>query len=353
MLKNKLRGIWIGVTAALFVVGSAVTAYAETQISEIRVNFKNNYDSDGGTILEPNVTAGGSHYEVTGVEWSKDLEKWKPGSKITATVYLSASDGYNFRSSYKSSKATVSGGDFISAKRDDEDGSLKVKASYYPVVQLGMTEKAGWSDAAKTRAIWKKVPYATAYQLRLYHGDDEYVTTLTLEGTNVDLTQHIKKEGNYFYEVRATSKDSSDANYMRSGAYVTSEDSFLDNLGETGGRWRETRDGRRYTDDQGVEAVNGWRYILGTWYYFDENGYAVSGWRFVNDKWYYMDADCKMHTGWLNLGDKWYYLDTTGAMLTGWQQITPTDWYYFYDDGSMAANTMVDGAVLTESGRRQ
>ncbi len=66
-------------------------------------------------------------------------------------------------------------------------------------------------------------------------GDDEYVTTLTLEGTNVDLTEYITKEANYFYEVRATSKNSTDAGYRRTGDYVTSEDSFVDNLGEVGG----------------------------------------------------------------------------------------------------------------------
>ena len=73
-----------------------------------------------------------------------------------------------------------------------------VKVNYYPVVQLGQTEKAGWSDSTRTKAVWKKVPYATAYQLRLYRGDDEYVTTLTLEGTNVDLTGVYHKRGQLF-----------------------------------------------------------------------------------------------------------------------------------------------------------
>ena len=60
-----------------------------------------------------------------------------------------------------------------------------------------------------------------------------------------------------------------------------------------------------------MEANNGWRYIQGTWYYFDENGYAATGWRLINGKWYYMNSECKMQTGWLNLNDKWYYTDST------------------------------------------
>lgn len=351
MLKKKLRGVCIGALTALTVAGAAFTAQADTSISDIRVVFTNNFDSAGGKILEPSVRSGGNGYEVGNVSWSKEPDKWKPGNKVTATVTLTADDGRLFYSSYKSKKASVSGADFISAKKD-EDGDLILKASYYPVVQLGTTEKAGWSDATKTKAVWKKVPYASAYQLQLYRGDDERVTTLTLEGTSVDLSEYITKEASYYYEVRATSRGS-DSNYLRSGAYVTSEDTFVDNLGETEGSFYKHRDGYRYIDAQGVEAVNGWRYILGYWYYFDENGYAVTGWREIGGKWYYMDADCKMLTGWLNLDNKWYYTDATGAMLTGWQQTGPSDWYYFYEDGSMASNTVIDNYTLSESGKMQ
>ena len=70
------------------------------------------------------------------------------------------------------------------------------------------------------------------------------MTTLTLEGTNVDLTEYITKEANYFYEVRATSKNSTDAGDRRTGKdHAASEDSFVDNLGEVGGRWRQDRTG--------------------------------------------------------------------------------------------------------------
>lgn len=349
MFRTRAKGLWIGIAAALIIAGGAFTAYADTTISNIRVTFKNNYDSEGGNILEPAVTSG-SGYEVEDVSWKKELDKWSPGSKVTATVILVPNSGKSFSGSYSSKKCSISGAEFISAKKN-EDGNLVVKADYYPVVQLGETEKAGWSDSSKTRAVWKKVPYATAYQLRLYRGDDEYVKTLTLEGTSVDLSEYITKEASYYYEVRATSSNSSDSAYRRSGEYVTSEDAFVDNLGEVGGRWRQERNGYRYTDENGLEAAGGWRYILGKWYYFDEHGYAVTGWRFINGKWYYMDAECKMLTGWLNLNDKWYYTDATGAMAVGWYQMSPTDWYYFYEDGSMAANTEIDGYTIGDDGK--
>ena len=353
MLKGRGKAVWIGVLAMLVVLGSAMTAQAASSIDKIKVTFKNNYASDGGEILEPTVTVGGSGYSVEDISWSKDLTDWKPGTKITATVTLVAEEGKEFRSSYKSSKATVSGADYISAKRQYEDGSVLLKASYYPVVQLGETEKAGWGDTNKTRAVWKKVPYATAYQLKLYRGNDDHVKTLTLEGTNVDLSEYITKEANYFYEVMATSKDSSDANYRKNGQYVTSEDSFMENLGETGGHWSKQKNGNRYTDENGVAAVNGWRYILGTWYYFNESGYAVTGWNLIGDKWYYLNSEAKMQTGWLDQNGTWYYLDSTGAMVTGWQQLSPSIWYYFYEDGKMAANTVIEGYTLGSDGKMQ
>lgn len=352
MFRRRAKGIILMIAAALIVLGTAVTAQADTTISSIRVTFKNNYDSNGDEILEPTISAGGSGYEVGSVEWEKELDKWKPGTKVKVKVTLVPNDGRYFSSSYSSKKATVSGADFTSAKRDEE-GNVVLKANYYPVVQLGQTEKAGWSDSAKTKAVWKKVPYATAYQLKLYRGNDEYVTTVTLEGTSVDLSEYITKEANYFYEVRATSKSSSDANYRRSGEYVTSEDSFVEDLGEVGGRWRQTRDGYRYTDQNGVEAANGWRYILGTWYYFDANGYAMTGWQSIDGKWYYMDADCKMRTGWLDLDGKWYYADPTGAIVIGWYQMSPTEWYYFNEDGSMAVSTVIDGYTIGADGKMQ
>lgn len=354
MFKNKMWGVWVSFVASFTILLSTVTAFAGTEISTISVRFVNSYDSEGGTLLEPVVSYSGGGFTEGGISWSKEVDKWTPGSKITANITLVPDDGKEFYSSYSSSgsrKISISGADLISAKRDSNDGSLTVKVSYYPVVQLGETESAGWSDATKTKAVWKKVPYATAYQLRLYSGDSTYETTLTLVGTSVDLSEYMTRQANYYYEVKATSKDSSDAKYRKSGEYVASTDNSVEDIGEMGGRWQQTREGYRYTDEQGVAASAGWRYILGHWYYFNENGYAATGWQNVGGKWYYMNADCKMMTGWLELGDKWYYADATGAMVTGWYQITPSEMYYFYEDGAMAVNTLIDGYTLSDTGR--
>ena len=92
MFGRRTRGLWICIAAAMLIAGSAFTAYADTTIANIRVTFKNNYDKEEGQILEPTVTTG-SGYEVEDISWSKALEKWNPGSKITASVTLVPGSG--------------------------------------------------------------------------------------------------------------------------------------------------------------------------------------------------------------------------------------------------------------------
>ena len=58
-------------------------------------------------------------------------------------------------------------------------------------------------------------------------------------------------------------------------------------------------------------------------------GYAVNGWRQVDGSWYYFDG--------------------SGHMLTGWQNLGGT-WYYMYDNGVMAANTWISNYYLGASG---
>ena len=58
-------------------------------------------------------------------------------------------------------------------------------------------------------------------------------------------------------------------------------------------------------------------------------GYAVNGWRQVDGSWYYFDG--------------------SGYMLTGWQNLGGT-WYYMYDNGVMAANTWIGNYYLGASG---
>ena len=180
--------------------------------------------------------------------------------------------------------------------------------------------------------------------------DDYYLRTIDATGTSKDLSEYMGREGNYYYEIRAVGKTTNDAKYRKSSEYIVSSDRYLDDLGDTEGRWKNYADGKKYVDENGQIVTSQWYRILGTWYYFDENGYMVTGWRMVNNKWYYLGNDGKMVIGWKQVGGVWYYMDADGAMATGWRQTAPGQWYYLNANGAMAASTVIDGYTLDASG---
>ncbi|SFB37041.1 Ig-like domain-containing protein, partial [Clostridium frigidicarnis] len=72
------------------------------------------------------------------------------------------------------------------------------------------------------------------------------------------------------------------------------------------------------------------------------------GWVTIDgEKYYYKDG--KPCVGLILVGDKYYYMDSDGKMQTGWQTIDGKR-YYFYEDGSMARNTTIDGWNIDDYG---
>lgn len=70
----------------------------------------------------------------------------------------------------------------------------------------------------------------------------------------------------------------------------------------------------------------------GWWYQIYDGSYPTSCWRLIADKWYAFDERGYMRTGWFQEGEAWYYLN---------------------GDGSMAADTVIDGYTIDENGRWQ
>ena len=116
------------------------------------------------------------------------------------------------------------------------------------------------------------------------------------------------------------------------------------------------------------QAVSGWVYQDGGWYYAGPNGFvknqwvtdgvtrylgadgrAVTGWYDVNGFHRYFDENGLLVTGWRQIENQMYYLDQNGQPITGWQTLEGTT-YYFYADGHMAAGEWVDGKYLAASG---
>ena len=342
-MKNRRLVKWLTGACLTAALGAMIVFPALAGTETIKLVFSNSYEV--GTILEPEVYTTTRGVEVESVEWGKDPSKWKPGQKVNVTVTLDSEQ--TFSSSYNAKSLKISGGSFVSAKR--ESGDLIVKAAYYPVVQLAAPESAGWSKQAENTASWKKVDYATGYQLKLYC-EDRFIRTINTTTNKADLTEYMTQEGYYYYEVRATGKDTNDQRYFKDSEYTTSEDKELEDLGDTNGKWKNYTTGKKYVKENGAYATNEWCKIIGKWYYFDESSYMVTGWKQLGPVWYYMDQNGIMQTGWIQDNGVDYYLNKDGSLAIGWVQKTLTDWYYYYPNGTMAVNTVIDGYAVNEKG---
>ncbi len=320
---------WLGLLCAFMVLGTGMTVPASGSL-KIRLDNGSKSSWTEGTQV-PTVTV---NYSEVNPEWSKeDVDDWVPGKKITGIISV---DG-----TFTRSDCTIYGGSLVSVKA--EDGVTEIKVSYVPVAMLESPKEAGWSDNAKTKASWKKVPFASRYQVILYREGGIWVKSLTTSSTSVDLLQYMDGGYKYFYTVKAILKDSSEEDYLKEGEVTTSDDSVVQELGDTSGTWAEYQNGKKYRGEPGNYDVGQWKMVSGKWYYFNKDGYAVVGWQLIGDKWYYMGANAQMMTGWQQINGKWYYLNSDGDMAIGWIQPQPGKWYYLYSDGSLAVNTKVDG----------
>lgn len=315
-------GLLAGILGSLF-----WTIPACASVSKIQIEVED-VINEGEELREPEITLEGTDCEITDIQWSKDSSRWKGGSKVTATLTLETEN--SFKTSYNSGNCWIIGANYSSSSRVDEN-TLKVRISYIPRVQLGETEEAGWSSSKERTAVWKKVPFATAYELLLYQNGDR-IKTLTVTSNTADLSEYMTEEADYSYQVRAMGETDAERYYLLSGEYVESGDMTLEDLRLTDGEWKQYQEGQTYVKADGTIPRNQWEKISGDWYYFNQDGYAATDWQMIDGKRYYLGED--------------------GSMRTGWVQGTPGIWYYLYEDGSMARSTVIDGKyIIDENGQ--
>lgn len=330
----KGKGKWLILFCAVMTLGTGLTASALGSV-KIRLD-QGSKSSWTEEIRIPAVTV---NYSEESPKWSKPIEEWEPGKKVTGTLRLPGA--------YSETDCTVYGGRLVSVKT--EEGETVIKVSYTPGAKLGQTEEAGWGDAARTKAVWKKVPFASRYQVMLYKQDGTWVKSLTTSSVSIDLLPYMEGKERHYYTVKAILMDSSEEDYLAEGDPVTSGNSILQDQDDRFGTWEEYNNRKKYRMSDGSWVTGKWQMIRGEWYCFNEEGYASVGWQYSDGKWYYLGEDGHMLTGWQQINGKWYYLKADGSMAIGWLQMQPGEWYYFYGDGSMASDTKVDGIYRINS----
>ena len=418
-LKNMRIRKWMGVlfAAVLMTALGAQTALASTDyVKSISITLDVapvpgedlpalHYGYTGDTGYEVKIPSN-ERYEIVSAEWGSKIDEAELGGTYTIKITLETLNDYRFSSSYSSSKVTVRGGDFVSAKRQGS-GKLLVTvktdsaaASERVFEFLDEPEEVYWSSGKYTSskfgyADWEKVEGA-AYDVYLYRGSKNVKKVTDLHTSSYNFYPYMTSEGTYTFRVRAVPADDSVSKYAKKSDWVTSDELYVDedevsdgsgqdkddkndwedwydrdgwdNVGnqvgwiERNGRWRF-----RYPD--GTYIRDSWGKISGVWYLFDGNGDMLTGWQLRSGIYYYMDTSGAMRTGWLldknvwyflkddgamavgwiQLGDKAYYLNGSGAMVTGWQTIDDQI-YYFYPDGHKAVNEVIDGFYVDMNG---
>lgn len=107
--------------------------------------------------------------------------------------------------------------------------------------------------------------------------------------------------------------------------------------GESYDCWEDYDDG----DDDSDQYERGWRYSpAGWWFQYRDGSWPSNGWTYIDGRWYQFDQGGHMVTGWFKDSQGfWYYLNpvddgTLGSMRTGWQVVDGKAYYF---------NTMSDG----------
>lgn len=338
-------------------------------------------------------------YEITSAEWSSSRSEVKLGGTYTIKITLEALNDYRFNNSYASSKVTVKGGTFVSAKRQSTTKLLVTVKTKEAEGTLDAPDDVSWIsyNASASRfgyARWDAVDDA-AYDVYLYRGSKTVHKVTDLHSTTYNFYPYMTTKGTYTFRVRAVPEDSSAAKYAERSEWVISDELYVDSDEVSDGSGKPSKENSlnisdllrdepdntnqvgwiksngiwffRYPD--GTYLRDSWGKINGSWYLFDGSGVMLTGWQLCGDTYYYMNADGAMQTGWvlynnswyylkddgamavgwIQLGDKVYYLGPSGAMATGWQNVDGQI-YYFYPDGHRATNEVVDGFYVNEGG---
>ena len=404
--KSKSRMFALALSAALMASLGTQTALASTYINSASITLDIDLmDGEDLPTLQEGITgdtganvrvSDNARYDISDAEWSKDVDAVEMGKTYNLKVTLDAKGDYEFRSSYSSSKITVKGGTFVSARRGDSSDELIVTIRTNKAEGiLDCPDDAEWkslkyNNAKFGYASWDKVTNA-AYDVYLYRNGKVVHRVENLKTTTYNFYPYMTKEGDYTFRVRAIPSSTEMKSYAEKSDWVYSDELYVDKDEVSDGTGQgqevnETSDTPNISNPEQVGWIknngkwyfrypdgsylrNSWGKIGGVWYLFDESGEMLTGWHKRSDRYYYMSSSGAMYTGWLQDKNLWYYLNPDGAMQTGWLNvdgktyymneagIMQTGWteiggqyYYFYPDGHKAINEVISGFYVDNNG---
>lgn len=416
MTRQKKRVFIMLMAAVLSMAASVHALAAEGVISSVTIRVDSDIEpgdtlpditiaNQGESSSAPEggvcVSVSSEKYYISEADWvtstTKDVKVGdRPEMKVTLTPGGSSDDDYYFKGSYKSSNVSVKHGDFISAKRDDDDLVVRLRVEYVEG-DFAEPEDAYWKDNSKGTARWEKPDSGGTgkYEVELRRGSSK-VHSVQTTSTSYNFYPYMTVAGTYTFRVRTIGKSSKEEDYGKKSVWVKSDEIYIakEDVSDGSGRadgvsgggasivgntqvgWRQIDGYWYYYYPDGNYQRNSWLNVNNRWYLFQEEGKMLRGWQRKNNNTYYLNENGEMVTGWIHNGQNWYYLNDTkdayegamlnshwlnkdgriyyfaanGAMVEGWWQIDG-NWYYFYPGaGNLAVNTVIDTFYVDQNG---
>lgn len=211
-----------------------------------------------------------------------------------------------------------------------------------------------WDEDKISIGRWDEVEHAYQYEVYLYCNESR-VSTFKTKNTYTNMKTGMKKEGDYYFRVRAIPKSNSKS--YTSGNWSEESDSiYLDadrvEFVQSGGvvdtatkgpgaqntegnmavlkvpaasvvgqeGWIQEEAGRWYRYADGRYPIKGWWQQPNTtnWFFFNEGGYIVTGWiqpQTDGPKYYCQAPDGIMVTGDATIDGVLYHFDGSGALI--------------------------------------
>lgn len=293
------KKLYIASMTAMIVAGLfTVTSFAagRTKIKTIRLDVKDRMQL--GSALdeeeELEIDTNADNYSVTEWEIDNDGFTWDVDDKPRVKVTVATEDDYYFSVTKDKIKIRGDEATVVSTKKEDSQ-TLIITLDLKP-----MSERTGPIEYAYLNgsvATWAPAYNAVSYELYLYRDSRAVGSRKTTTETSFDFGTSVRKEGEYYYKVRAVGGEGAkEGRYTESESYFLSSSNNLPSTQTTPGRWLQDETGWRWQNPDGSQPVNNWSQINDKWYYFGEDGYMVTGWVCWNDLWYYLGPDGDMQT---------------------------------------------------------
>ena len=368
------KGIALLGLCLFFLYFSGVVSFAASKpINSIHIQIYSKLESgdspgeifiEKGEIQKHEVTVRGksSLFTITAAEWGgQNKSTVKVGEELELLLTLSPTDVTDnyFLASYRASSFHITGGYYVSAKREGDDLvlTLKMKAvegAYDAPVSVDWNEKSLGSVRWQPGEVDSGV-----YSVQLFRDGTRIHEIEKLSGNQYNFYPYMTKAGRYMVKVKTLVKDAKERKYARGSGYTESSDLQIrdrdvsDGKGKEGEKvqagtekkigWEET-DGSYIFRLPSGELYKGWGKIDGYWYYFQPDGKMVKGWQKIQDKWYFFQESGAMAVGWVKDQDQWYYLipeteatngQVAGELFAGDWRVIQGRYYYFEADGKM------------------